>query len=191
MTTALPPIPHRGPISFRLDGERYDLPTIPTEAWLDAFGYAMPAAWMFLLPGYLPDSQQERLNWRLTDPSDPFDIDHLEKNALTVLAAPLGVDFHVAQRLIAAARTHWMLFDARLASYGLDPMTTHISRLVNIAYSLRLEACEKDSERAAAKALIFAPPDGTRASGKSWDDDPDFTATIDQIESDAFMAMFH
>lgn len=186
----LPPLPERGAVPFALDGDQFELPELPTPVWLDAMGYAMPGAWARLLPEHLPAGQQAAILRRLNDPRDSFDIDHLEKAALRVLAAPLGVEFHAAQRLIVAVRSQWMLFDARCASYGIDPVVTHISRLVNIAFQLRMEACEKESERLSAKAQIFAPPDGTRASGRPWSDDPDAQATLDKIESDAFMAMF-
>jgi hypothetical protein len=177
-------------VSFWIDDEQYDFPDVPTEVWLEAFGYAMPAAWIKLIPTWLPDRQRRRLEGRLASRYDSFDIDHLEKHALTVLGAVCGLEFHVAQRLIVAARSDWMLFDGWCAAHNLDPTSTHISRLCNIAYRLRLEACEKDSERYAVKARLWAPPEGTRASGRSWDDDPDIVAKLDQIESDAFLSMF-
>lgn len=185
-------LPHRGPLRFVIDGDTYTLPDIPTTAWLEAFSRPMPAAWMHLIPEWLPDDQTERLNRRITTPSsqDPFDLDHLEKYALTVLGGVCGVEFHVAQRLILAARADWMVFDGWCAAHGVDPYETHISRLCAIAYRLRLESCEKDSEVFALKARLWAPPDGTRASGRSWDDDPDMVAKLDKIESDTFMAMF-
>lgn len=190
--TALAPLPRRGPLRFTIDGDEFELPTIPTEAWLEAFGYAMPWAWMQLIPAWLPQQQQARLDRRISAPagSDPFDIDHLEKYALQVLGGVCGVDFHVAQRLVLAARSDWMLFDGWCAQHGVDPLDLHISRICNIAYRLKLEACEKDSERHAARMKLFAPPEGTRASGRSWDDDPEMAAKLDKIESDTFLAMF-
>lgn len=188
--TELSPLPHRGPLQFRIDAAHYTLPDLPTEKWLNAFAYTMPACWMMLLPGELDTHEQQLLSRRLTHRHDHFDIDHLEKHALAVLGAVCGVEFHVAQRLILAARSDWMLFDGWCSAHGLDPYTVHISRLCNIAYRLRLEACEKDSERYSVKARLWAPPDGTRASGRSWDDDPDVHAKLDKIESDAFLSMF-
>lgn len=201
--SGIPPLPHRGPLRFRLDRDPYTLPDVPTPVWLDALvattapddngdpqPHKLMACWWQLIPLRLPQDQQQRLLHRLNNPNDPLDLDQLEKHVLVVLAAPLGVELHVAQRLIAAARSEWMLFDSWCAAHGIDPMTTHISRLVNIAYRLALESCEKDSERLATKARLWAPPDGVRASGRSWDDDPDITATLDRIESDAFLAMF-
>lgn len=198
MSRRLSPLPHRGPLTFTLDGELYELPDIPTQVWITALCSTTPedqphkllAAWWQLIPGQLPQRQALRLHQRLSDPRDVLDLDQLEKHALTVLSAPLGVEFHVAQRLVAAIRSEWMLFDARCASYGLDPVTTHISRLINIAYSARLELCEKESERLSARAQLWAPPDGTRASGRSWDDDPELTATLDELEASAFDAIF-
>lgn len=190
MADALPPLPHRGPLGFAIDGDEYHLPELSTRTWLDAFGYAMPASWSMLIPGQLAAQQQVRMRMRLSAPSDGLDVDQLEKHALTVLAAPLGVDFHVAQRLIIGVRSQWMLFDARCASYGLDPLDTHISRLCAIAYQLRLEACEKESERKSVQMRLWQPPDGTRASGARWEDDPDMSAKLDKLESDAFMSMF-
>lgn len=189
---ALPPLPHRGSLAFSIDGDHYELPDIPTTAWLDAFAYAMPGAWLRLMPGWLPRDQQITIERRITAPPgrDVFDLDHLEKHSMNVLGHICGVEFHVAQRLILAARSDWMLFDGWCASHGIDPYETHISRICNIAYRLRLEACEKDSERYAVKARLWAPPDGTRASGRSWDDDPDMSAKLDKLESDTFMSMF-
>lgn len=195
---SLPPLPHRGPIGFSLDGNRFELPDIPTPVWLSAMCSTTPegqphkllAAWWQLIPGQLPEVQARHLHRRLSDPHDFLDLDQLEKHTLTLLSAPLGVEFHVAQRLIAAVRSEWMLFDARCASFGLDPYQLHISRIVNMAFSARLEMCEKESERYTAKAQLWAPPDGTRASGRSWDDDPDVTARLDEIEASAFDAIF-
>lgn len=196
--TSIAPLPHRGPLNFTLDGNRYELPQLPSRRWMDALCLSTPegqphqllAAWWQLIPCGLPERQALHLARRLQSPGDVLDLDQLEKHALTILAAPLGVEFHVAQRLIGAVRSQWMLFDARCASYGLDPLEAPIDRLISIAYALRMEACEKESERKSAQAQLWAPPDGVRASGRSWDDDPDMSAHLDKIESDAFMALF-
>lgn len=196
--TSIPQLPHRGPISFALDGNRYELPEISSRVWMHALCLSTPEgephkllpAWWQLIPCQLPERQALHLANRLRHPDDALDLDQLERHALTILAAPLGTELHVAQRLIGAVRSQWMLFDARCASYGLDPLDTAIDRLVAIAYALRMESCEKESERKAAQSQLWAPPDGVRASGRSWEDDPEMSATLDRIESDAFMALF-
>ncbi len=196
--TSIAPLPHRGPLSFTLDGHRYELPELSTRTWLNALcsttsenePHKLLAAWWQLIPCQLPERQALHLASRLKHPTDALDLDQLETHALTILAAPLGVELHVAQRLIGGVRSQWMLFDARCASYGMDTLATPIDRLVSIAFALRMEACEKESERKSAQAQLWAPPDGVRASGASWDDDPAMTATLDKIESDAFMALF-
>lgn len=190
MNTTPPALPHRGPVTFRIDHDRYDLPDIPTTAWLDALAYAMPACWAMLCPGWLPQHQHARLEQRLSSPRDKLDVDHLEKHSMTVLGAIAGVEFHVAQRLILSARGDWMAFDGWCAQRGIDPYAIHISRLCAVIYQLRMESCQKDSERFSLKARLWAPPDGTRASGRSWQDDPDMTARLDKLESDTFLSMF-
>ena len=181
-------LPQRGEIPFRIDGEDYTLPSIPTREWLDALTYQPPDCWWRLLPGWLPPEQSERIIERLNTDSDPFDVDDLEKFGLTVLGARVGCDFFAAQRLVMFVRSNWMVFDGWCVEHGADPFELSIDRVVNAAYAIRMQGCEKDSDRAKVSSQTFAPPPGTRASGRRWEDDPAFTASIDLIESEWFAA---
>lgn len=182
------PLPERAPIRFRIDDDEFELPEIDTRTWLDTLTYQSPACWWRIIPGQLTHDEARRLIERMSDPDDPLDIDHLEKYALQVIERRLGVELFPAQRLVLYLRANWLMFDGWMVEHsGHDPLQLPIDRLIAAAYNLRMQGCEKDSDRAKARAQIYAPPEGTRASGRRWDEDPDYTRTIDELHSNWFM----
>lgn len=182
------PLPERDPIPFTIDGQHFELGHISTRQWLDALAYEPVTCWWLPFMGALPDTAQAGLIHRLQDNADPLDIDDLEKYALTVLEARLGMDFFAAHRLVAFARSNWLIFDGwMIEKSGVDPLTLPVDRIAHAAYNMQLQGAEKDSDHYKINSKIFAPPDGTRASGRDWADDPAVTRSIDELESNAFM----
>ena len=182
------PAPH-GSLTFTVDGQRYTYTPPAVSAWLEACVYDMPGCWWQLWTAGLSDEDQTAMWERMVDPGEGWDLDDYEDVALAVLGAVVGCGFWPAWRLLGWARSAWMAFDGWAVEHGFDPLNAPVYRVVNAAYSLRVQSCEKDGDKQRLDATLFTPPEGKRLSGRYWGEEPsrDDTAALDAVESAAFM----
>lgn len=184
-----PPAPL--PLVFEVDGTTFTLPDLDTRVWLDALVLDPPACWWQLIPVRLAAEGGNRLWERLRDSGDPFDIDHVEHVAETVLGEALGLDFHAGRRLAAMAYGNWLVFDGWCWTRGVDPLREPIGRVLAAVYHWRRSLCTKESEVSRVESEVWAPPPAVTASGRSRDPVP--PGWSDELESQGFaqvMAMF-
>lgn len=134
---------------------------------------------LYSMRAIFDDDTREEFDRRLEDDSDPMDSRHMDamiEKMIKTWADATDVQLPPANRAERRAAGQQRL-DGDDYDYELPDIPTPVwlDALVSTI---------------APTPYDPAPPDGVRASGRSWDDDPDITATLDRIESDAFMAMF-
>lgn len=178
--------PTAGPVTFDVDGDEYTLPTLPTRTWLHALVLEPPGNWLTIVPPQLAGDGRHRLNERLADPGDVFDLDDLEHVAENVIADAVGIDFHPACRLAVSAWGNWLTFDGWCSASGFDPLAAPIGRLLAAVYAWRLSLCQKKEDLTKLDAEVWAPPPPLTASGRPRDAVP--AGWSDEVEANAFEA---
>jgi len=180
---AQPPAPT--PLEFTVDGETFTLGSQSTRWWLRVLSYEAPGCWFSIIPLSLESASRSRLLERITDDSDRFDLDELEKVAEEVVGVVLGMEFWAGHRLLRLASSNWLMFDGWCLSKGIDVMALPPGRVASAVYGWRMASCQKESDKAKIDSEIFGPPPLRAASGRLRDQAP--RGWDDRAESSAFM----
>lgn len=153
------------PLSFTLDGERYEVPRHPAEVWVLA---VLSDEETDLLLDVLDDDDADYLWEGAHDPEDDLTLPMLRRIGEALLTQASGRPWYEASRLIATYADQWDTFIAVARDRGLgDPLSWPIDELCAWIY-LRLTQHAKKEDVARLDATLATPPASVDPDG---DDD--------------------
>ena len=83
--------------------------------------------------------------------------------------AGIGTPYYAAVRLIRAAGTNWIMFDASCAQAGFDPLDLPVDRFCNLVESRLVEGMD-EPQRDRFYLDLYRSPDGDVTAGP-WSDE--------------------
>ncbi|MFR9675853.1 hypothetical protein [Streptomyces sp. TR02-1] len=168
------------PLAFTIDGRAYELPDVGTRYLMDCLA---AGDWIGLVPEAVAQPGRDELWYRLIDGRDPADFVAMQRIVCALAEEILGVTWHKAQRLAAAAAEHWLIFDGWCVEHGFDPLTSEPRRVLAAIQAWLRSTCTEDRQWRQIQGQLEDPvppvlrpwetPDDVEAPGWSAEEEAD------------------
>ncbi len=146
----------RGPLSFVLDGQTYDIAPQPARVWMLALFGGDPED---LLLDVLTEEEAEDLWEAAVDEDDPLTLGMLARIGQSMLTRAAGRPWWQASMLLATAAVNWNTYIAVARDRGIgDPSEWPVDELCAWIY-LRMTQYAKEEDRVRIDADLATPPE--------------------------------
>lgn len=147
--------------ALAVDGRVLRVRNRPTVEWLDALSTQKLHK---IVPGMLKNRDAQWLTGLLADPDNTLDTGDLRKMYEAVVLHVTGMPWWAAVRLANSTAIMWTLIDSVALTKNVDLLSIPIRRALAVVYTLALESCKEDKDRAILDNDIFRAPEGVAPS---------------------------